>query len=156
MSAAVFASPRDLLGAEGTKLGPTDWLTIEQDRIDLFARATDDHQWIHVDPARAADGPFGTTIAHGYLTLSLVNHFLPALIDIRRVGMGVNVGTDRTRFISPVRCGDRIRAEAEIVSAGEAGGGIQSVVRVTIAIDGADKPALIVDTISRYYPEANA
>lgn len=156
MSAVVFVSPVALIGAEGTRLGPTGWLSITQDRIDLFARATEDHQWIHVDPVRAGAGPFGTTIAHGYLTLSLVNHFLPALIDVRGVGMGVNVGTDRTRFLSPVRCGDRIRAEGEVVAVTEAGGGIQSTVRVTIAIDGADKPALIADTISRYYPEPTA
>lgn len=153
MSAAVFASPRDLLAAAGTRLGPSEWLTIDQARIDLFARATEDHQWIHVDPARAAAGPFGATIAHGYLTLSLVNHFLPQLVEIGGVAMGVNVGSDRTRFLSPVRTGDRIRAEGEIVAASEAGAGIQAVIRVTIAIEGADKPALIVDTISRYYPE---
>lgn len=153
MSTAVFAAPRDLLAAAGTRLGPSEWLTIDQARIDLFARATEDHQWIHVDPARAAAGPFGATIAHGYLTLSLVNHFLPQLVEIDGVAMGVNVGSDRTRFLSPVRTGDRIRAEGEIVAASEVGGGIQAVIRVTIAIEGADKPALIVDTISRYYPE---
>jgi acyl dehydratase len=156
MSACIVGAPRDLLKLIGVKLGPSDWLAIEQERIDLFARATDDHQWIHVDPVRAAAGPFGRTIAHGYLTLSLVNHFLPQLIEVRGVAMGVNVGTDRTRFVSAVRSGDRIRAEGEILSATEAGGGIQSVVRVTLVIEGAEKPALITDAISRYYPESTA
>lgn len=156
MSAQAFDTPAALLDAVGTHLGPSDWLTVDQDRIDLFARATDDHQWIHVDPVRAKNGPFGGTIAHGYLTLSLVNHFLPQLIEIGGVAMGVNVGTDRTRFLSPVRAGQRIRAEGEIVSVAEAGGGVQAVVRVTIASEGVDKPALIVDTISRYYPEPAA
>lgn len=153
MSSVVFNSPLAVLEAVGRRLGPSDWLIIDQERIDLFARATNDHQWIHIDPVRAAAGPFGATIAHGYLTLSLVNHFLPALIEIRGVEMGVNIGMDRTRFLSPVRAGERVRAKGEILSAIETGGGIQTVVRVTIEIDGAEKPALIVDTISRYYPE---
>lgn len=152
----IVESPRDLLGLVGAKLGPSDWLAVGQERIDLFAEATEDRQWIHVDPARAAEGPFGRTIAHGYLTLSLVNHFLPQLIEVRGLSMGVNVGMDRTRFVSPVRSGARIRAEGEILSAVEAGGGVQTVVRVTIAIEGTDKPALITDTISRYYPESPA
>jgi acyl dehydratase len=153
MAALVFASPRDLIGQEGTALGPTDWLTIEQDRIDLFANATDDHQWIHVDPVRAAAGPFGKTIAHGYLTLALANHFLPELVEIRGFAHGVNVGLDKVRFLAPVPVGSRLRATGEIVSVEEIKGAIQSIVRMTIAIDGADKPACILDTISRYYPE---
>ena len=151
-----FATPDALLDAAGTRLGPTEWLVIDQSRIDQFAAATDDHQWIHVDPERAAAGPFGATIAHGYLTLGLANHFLPQLIEIGGVAMGVNVGTDRTRFVSPVRCGDAIRGEGEILSASEAGGAIQAMIRITIAIRGQDKPALITDTISRYYPETPA
>lgn len=156
MSARIVETPRDLLDLAGAKLGPSEWLTIDQARIDLFAEATEDRQWIHVDPNRAAGGPFGRTIAHGYLTLSLVNHFLPQLIEVRRMSLGVNVGMERTRFLSPVRSGDRIRGEGEILSAVEAGGGFQSVVRITIAIEGVDKPALITDTISRYYPERTA
>lgn len=156
MSVHIVASPRDLLHLAGIGLGPTDWLAIDQNRIDLFAQASEDRQWIHVDPVRAASGPFGGTIAHGYLTLSLVNHFLPQLIEVRGMAMGVNVGMDRTRFVSPVRAGDRIRAEGEILSAVETGGGFQTVTRVTIAIEGGQKPALITDTISRYYPESAA
>jgi acyl dehydratase len=151
--ATVFASPRDLLGQEGTELGVSDWLTIDQARIDGFADVTDDHQWIHVDPARAKDGPFGTTIAHGYLTLALVNRFLPEILEVRGVSAGVNVGADRLRFLSPVPVGARIRGRGEIVRVEEKGEAIQSTVRITVEIEGADKPACVVDTISRYYPE---
>lgn len=150
----VFDSPRDLIGQEGTQLGPTDWLTIEQDRIDGFADVTGDHQWIHVDPERAKDGPFGATIAHGYLTLSLVNHFLPLMLEVRGFSSAVNIGADRLRFLAPVRTGSRIRGTGEIIGAEEVkAGAIQSVVRVTIEIEGEDKPACVVDTISRYFPE---
>lgn len=149
----VVAGPRDLPGAVGVLLGPTDWLAIEQDRVDGFAAVTGDDQWIHVDVARAAAGPFGGTIAHGYLTMSLVNHFLPQLINVRGVSSGVNVGADRLRFLAPVRVGSRIRATGEIVSAEPKGDAVQSVVRVTIEIEGGDKPACVVDTISRYFPE---
>jgi len=149
----VFANPRDLLGSEGTKFGPTEWLQIEQTRIDRFADATEDHQWIHVDAERAKDGPFGKTIAHGYLTLSLANKFLPELVDVRGFSHGVNVGTDKTRFLAPVPVGSRIRAVGEIVSAEEIKGAIQSIVRITIELEGSDKPACVVDTINRYYPE---
>lgn len=149
----VFFSPRSLLGREEMQFGPTDWLTIDQDRIDKFAEATNDHQWIHVDPVRAATGPFGKTIAHGYLTLSLANDFLPKLIDVRGFSHGVNVGSDRIRFLAPVPVDSRIRARGEIVSVEEIKGAIQSIVRITIEIEGETKPACIVETISRYYPE---
>ena len=151
--AKVYDSPRDLIGQEGTKLGPTDWLAIEQDRVNGFAEVTGDHQWIHVDVERAKQGPFGGTIAHGYLTMSLVNFFLPDLIEVRGFTHAVNVGADRLRFLSPVKVGSRIRGVGEIVSAEEVKGGIQSVVRVTVEIEGSDKPACVVDTISRYFPE---
>ena len=153
MSARVFDTPAALLDAVGERFGPTEWVTIEQDRIDLFAKATDDHQWIHVDPARAEDGPFGGTIAHGYLTMSLVNRFLPELVEVRSVVMGVNIGTDNLRFLNPVRSGARIRGIGELVKAEEAKGGVQAVVRVTVEIEGTEKPACVVDTISRFYPE---
>ena len=153
MSARIFETPAALLGAVGESFGPTEWVQIEQDRIDMFAKATDDHQWIHVDPARAKDGPFGGTIAHGYLTMSLVNRFLPELVEVRGVAMGVNIGTDNLRFLSPVRAGSRIRGIGELVKAEEAKGGVQAVVRVTVEIEGTEKPACVVDTISRFYPE---
>ena len=149
----VYEAPLGLIGQEGTLLGPTEWLTIDQKRVDGFARVTGDDQWIHVDVERASAGPFGGTIAHGYLTLSLVNYFLPQLIDVRRVSMGVNVGSDRLRFLAPVKVGARIRGTGEIVKVEEVKGGIQSVVRVTVEIEGSDKPACTIDTISRYYPE---
>lgn len=149
----IFEKPQDLQGAEGTGLGPTDWLTIEQDRVDGFADVTEDHQWIHVDVEKAKAGPFGGTIAHGYLTMSLVNHFLPQLIEVRGFTHAVNVGADRLRFLNPVKVGARIRGSGEIVQVEEVKGAIQSVVRVTVEIEGEDKPACVVDTISRYYPE---
>lgn len=152
MTVRVFATPGELLDAVGETFGPTEWVAIEQDRIDQFAQATDDHQWIHVDPAKAKDGPFGGTIAHGYLTMSLVNRFLPEMIDVQGISMGVNVGVDRLRFMNPVRSGSRIRGVGELVKAEEMKGGIQSVVRVTIEIEGVEKPACVVDTISRYFP----
>ena len=147
----VYENPRALLGQEGTRLGPSDWLLIDQQRVNGFADVTGDHQWIHVDVERAASGPFGGTIVHGYLTLSLVNHFLPALIDVRGFAHAVNVGADRLRFLAPVKVGSRIRATGEIVSAEEIKSAIQSVVRVTIEIEHGDKPACVVDTISRYF-----
>ncbi|HMO69951.1 MAG TPA: MaoC family dehydratase [Novosphingobium sp.] len=152
--ARVFDTPHDLIGNEGTVLGPSDWLMIAQDRVDGFAEVTEDRQWIHVDAERAKDGPFGGTIAHGYLTMSLVNHFLPQLIEVRGFSHAVNVGADRLRFLNPVRVGARIRGTGEIVSVETIKGAVQSIVRVTVEIDGEDKPACVVDTISRYYPEA--
>ena len=149
----IYASPRDLIGQEGTALGPTEWLTIDQDRVNGFAEVTGDHQWIHVDVERAKDGPFGGTIAHGYLTMSLVNFFLPDLIEVRGFTHAVNVGADRLRFLAPVKVGSRIRGVGEIVGVEEVKGGIQSIVRVTVDIEGSDKPACVVDTISRYFPE---
>lgn len=149
----VYESPRDLIGQEGTRLGPTEWLVIEQTRVDGFAEVTGDHQWIHVDVERAKDGPFGGTIAHGYLTMSLVNFFLPDLIEVRGFTHAVNVGADRLRFLAPVKVGSRIRGVGEIVGVEEVKGGVQSVVRVTVEIEGSDKPACVVDTISRYFPE---
>mgnify|MGYP000429187525 CR=1 FL=1 len=149
----IFAKPADLVGAEGTQLGPTDWLVIDQDRVNGFAEVTGDHQWIHVDVERAKQGPFGGTIAHGYLTMSLVNFFLPDLIEVRGFTHAVNVGADRLRFLAPVKVGSRIRGVGEIVGVEEVKGAIQSVVRVTVEIEGGDKPACVVDTISRYFPE---
>lgn len=147
----VFATPAALMGAEGTQLGPTDWFAVDQDRVDRFAEVTGDDQWIHVDVERAKAGPFGGTIVHGYLTLSLVNMFLPQMIEVRGFSAGVNVGMDRTRFLAPVLVGSRLRARGEVVAAEEIKGAIQSTVRVTVEVKGGDKPALVIDTISRYY-----
>jgi acyl dehydratase len=143
----------DLPSLVGTTLGPTDPLTITQDRVDLFADATGDHQWIHVDPERArAESPFGGPIAHGYLTLSLVNMFLPQLLDVQGASMGVNVGVDKVRFPSPVPVGSEVSATAEVVSVEEVKGGLQAVVRVTVTVLGASKPSCVVDTVSRFFP----
>lgn len=147
-----FNTPQELLQNIGKQLGPSDWLTIEQNRINTFADATLDHQWIHVDPVKAKAGPFGACIAHGYLTLSLVSHFLPQLLDVQGVKMGINVGLDRVRFLNPVKVGARIRGKGEIVAVEDVKGAIQSTVRVTVEIEGQDKPACVADTISRYYP----
>ncbi|HKM26712.1 MAG TPA: MaoC family dehydratase [Thiopseudomonas sp.] len=147
----VFSSTQSLIDAQGQSLGVTDWLLIEQDRIDTFADATGDHQWIHVDPVRAKDGPFGATVAHGYLTLSLVNYFLPQLMTVENLAMGVNYGCDRIRFPAPVIVGSRIRGAGEVTGVESlANGAVQVVVRVTIEIEGSDRPACVVDTISRY------
>lgn len=154
MMAKIFEKPQDLVGAEGTQLGPTDWLLIEQDRVDGFAEVTEDRQWIHVDVERAKKGPFGGTIAHGYLTMSLVNHFLPQLIEVRGFSHAVNIGADGLRFLAPVKVGSRIRGTGEIVGVEEKKGAYQSIVRVTVEIEGSVKPACVVDTISRYYPES--
>lgn len=147
-----YNHPNDLLQAKDTELGVTEWLTITQERINLFADATDDHQWIHVDPEQAQAGPFGACIAHGYLTLSLVNYFLPQLIDVKNVSMGVNYGCDTVRFPNIVRAGSRVRGRGVIVDAFAVKGGIQNVVRVSVEVENEERPACVVDTISRYYP----
>ena len=152
MSALVVPTPADLLDHVGESLEPTDWIEIDQARIDRFAAATGDHQWIHVDPERAASGPFGATIAHGFLTLSLANLFLPDLLVVEQTSMGVNVGVEKVRFPHPVRVGSRLRGRGEITSAAEAGEGVQVVVRITVEIEGAPKPACVVDTVSRFFP----
>jgi acyl dehydratase len=143
---------QDLKDQAGVYLGASDWMEIDQARIDQFADATDDHQWIHVDSEKAASGPFGATIAHGYLTLSLVNKFLPNLITVTGTSMGVNYGCEKVRFPSAVVVGSQIRASGDVVRVEEVSGGCQIVVRVTIEIQGSDRPACVVDTISRFYP----
>jgi acyl dehydratase len=148
----VFKSPLDMKDAVGQQLGVSDWLEITQERINLFADATGDHQWIHVDPEKAKDGPFGACIAHGYLTLSLVNLFLPQILDVQGISMGVNYGTDKVRFPSSVPVGSRVRGSAELVAVEEIKGSIQATTRVTVEIEGSDRPACVVDTISRYVP----
>ena len=147
----VFESVESVLAAKGQALGVSNWVEITQDRINLFADATDDHQWIHVDPDKAAQGPFGTTIAHGYLTLSLVSRFLPELAELRNLKMGVNYGTDKVRFPNAVKVGSRVRGPGEMVDAQEVKGGVQATIRVTVEIEGEDKPACVADAISRYY-----
>ncbi|MDD2056810.1 MaoC family dehydratase [Pseudomonas sp. GD03860] len=146
----VFTSAQALLDAQGMDLGCTDWLTISQERINLFAEATGDHQWIHVDPERAASGPFGACIAHGYLTQALANLFLPQLMRVDNLAMGVNYGCDRVRFPAPVPVGSRVRGRAEVLRAEAIGTAVQQVVRVSVEIEGQERPGCVVDTISRY------
>ena len=146
----VFASPDDLAAAVGTHLGYSAWVEIDQARIDLFAQSTGDHQWIHVDPERAAAGPFGATIAHGYLTLSMTNQFLPEIVRVDGISMGINYGVDRVRFPSPVVVGSRVRGGAELVQVDEVPGGVQAVIRITVEIEWSDRPACVVDSVSRF------
>ena len=143
----------DLLGSVGQELGPSDWMLVDQGRINRFAEATGDHQWIHVDAEKAAQGPFGSTIAHGYLTLSLANFFLPQLLHVKNISMGVNYGCNKVRFPTPLLVDSRIRGIGEIISAEEVKGGVQVVVRVSIEIEEGARPACVVDTVSRFYPQ---
>ena len=147
----VFENGDAILAAVGQKLGSSEWLTITQERVNLFADATDDHQWIHVDPVRAKDGPFGAAIAHGYLTLSLVSRFLPQIVQVR-MKMGVNYGSDKVRFPNAVKVGARVRGSGELIAAERTkDGGVQATIRVTVEIEGESRPGCVADTISRYY-----
>lgn len=148
----VFGSIDEVLGLVGKPLGVSEWVAITQERINLFADATDDHQWIHVDPVKAKAGPFGACIAHGYLSLSLVSRFLPEIVQLENLKMGVNYGTDKVRFPSAVKVGARIRGKGELIAAEKTkDGGVQAIIRVTVEIEGAERPACVADTISRYY-----
>lgn len=149
----IFSTPSELFSAIGQQLGESEWLTIDQATINMFADATGDHQWIHVDQEKAKDGPYGKCIAHGYLTLSLVNQFLPQIIDVQGISMGVNYGCEKVRFPAAVPVGSSVRGSGELIHVEEVKGGIQAVVKVTVEIKGNDRPACVVETISRYYPE---
>lgn len=150
MSNVTITNPEQLLSLEGKTLGTTEWLTISQQRINLFAEATNDHQWIHVDEEKAAKGPFGACIAHGYLTLSLASDFLFQLIDIQNLAMGVNYGCNKIRFPAPVPVGSQIRGRGDVISVEKIGESYQAVIRITIEIEGSERPGCVVDTISRY------
>jgi acyl dehydratase len=147
-----FASIDELRDAIGKDLGHSDWLTVDQERIDKFADATDDHQWIHVDPERAAAGPFKTTIAHGYLTLSLLPALASSLTHVDGVRMGINYGTNKVRFPAPLPVDSRVRARAEILSVEDVPNGVQVTARVTIEREGGDKPVCVAESVSRIYP----
>ena len=150
MTYVEFESPQALLGAVGQELGVSEWHTVTQEQINLFAEATGDHQWIHVDVEKAKAGPFGTPIAHGYLTMSLASLFLPQIVLVHGLSMGLNYGVDKVRFPSPVPVGSRLRGKGTIISAIEVTGGVQAVIRVTIEREGSEKPCAVVDTVSRY------
>ncbi|WP_371600215.1 MaoC family dehydratase [Streptomyces sp. NBC_00564] len=135
----------------GSDLGTSEWIEITQERIDTFADATGDHQWIHVDPERAAAGPFGAPIAHGYLTLSLFIPLFTELLDVEGVSTKVNYGLNKVRFPSPVKVGSRIRLVAKLASVEDVPGGVQVAVDGTIEIDGGGKPAAVLQSLSRFY-----
>ncbi|MEU0403853.1 MaoC family dehydratase [Streptomyces sp. NPDC006197] len=148
----VFNGIAELEKAVGTHLGHSDWHTITQDQIDAFAAATGDHQWIHVDPEKAAQGPFGSTVAHGFLTLSLVPMLTWQVYTVEGVRMGVNYGADKLRFPSPVPVGSRVRAGVELTAVTPNVLGYQVATRVTIERDGGDKPACVVDMLAVVVP----
>jgi acyl dehydratase len=142
----------DLKARVGEEFGIGDWLEVTQERIDQFADATGDHQWIHVDPEKAKSGPFGTTIAHGYLTLSLIPALGGGTLPIGQpIKMGINYGLDRVRFINPVKVGSRVRARRTLSDVSEVPGGVQLKVTVTVEIEGEEKPACVAETLSRLY-----
>ena len=146
----IFGSLDEFANALGSQLGPTDWLHIEQDRVNVFADATDDHQWIHVDPERAAGGPFGGTIAHGLLTLSLLPQFSQQLYRVDGIALAVNYGYDKVRFITPVKVGVKIRARGEISAIKRLEGAVQATTTITVEIEDSAKPAAVVESIVRY------
>jgi acyl dehydratase len=148
----VFNGIAELEKAVGTHLGYSDWHQVTQQQIDTFAEATGDHQWIHVDPEKAAQGPFGGTIAHGYLTLSLVPMLVWQIYKVEGIKMGVNYGANKLRFPSPVPVDSRVRAGVELVSLTEGGGGYQLTAKVTVEREGGDKPACVVETVSVLVP----
>jgi acyl dehydratase len=137
----------------GTDLGQTDWREITQEMINTFADATDDHQWIHVDPERAKDGPFGEPIAHGFLTLSLIIPFWGELFDVTDVSTKLNYGLDKVRFTSPVQVGSRVRMHGAIREVEEVkGGGLHLVVDATFEVEGQERPAVVATFLARFYP----
>jgi acyl dehydratase len=141
----------ELKALAGTDLGATDWFPVTQDRVNLFADATDDHQWIHIDPQRAADGPFGGTIAHGYLTLSLLIPLFNQLLEVRGVGMSINYGLEKVRFPSPVKVGAKIRLLGRVESVEDVKGGVQMALAFTVESDGSPKPACVAHALYRHY-----
>ncbi len=146
----VYDGVAGFASAEGDVLGTSDWLEIDQARIDTFADATGDHQWIHVDSERAAEGPFGATIAHGFLTLSLLPPLLNQLYRVDNVRMAVNYGLDKVRFMAPVRVGSKIRLTARVLSVSPLEGAVQATFESTFEIEGSEKPAAVVHSIVRY------
>lgn len=140
----------DLAQSAGADLGASSWIRVEQDRIDVFAEATEDRQWIHVDAARAAKGPFGTTIAHGYLTLSLVSSFVLEVLTVTGASAVVNYGLDRVRFPSPVAAGFRLRGHVRLAEVTEIVGGWQTLTEVSVECEGSPKPACVAQVLTRF------
>lgn len=150
-----IARLKDLTQSIGEELAVSNWVRVEQERIDQFAQATGDHQWIHVDPERAAAGPFGATIAHGYLTLSMLPLFMDDALKFEDVTMGINYGLNRVRFMSPVTVGSALRARFRLRSLESlSDGGMQMVLEATIEKEGSDKPVCVAETVTRRYVRA--
>jgi acyl dehydratase len=147
-----FDNLDELKLAVGTKIGQSDWRVVTQDEVNLFADATGDHQWIHVDPERAKDGPFGTTVAHGYLTLSLIPQFVWTIFTVKGIKMSLNYGVNKVRFPAPLPVGSRIRAIVELVSVEPGAGGFQQILKVTVQREGSDKPVCVAETVSVLFP----
>ncbi len=147
----VFNGVDDLRSAVGTEIGASEWVTVEQGQIDTFADATGDHQWIHVDPERAKDGPFTTTIAHGFLTLSLLPVLIAQVYKVDGVKMGINYGLNKVRFTSPLPVGSKVRGSIELVDVADVDGGVQITNKVTVEIEGSERPALVAEWLTRQY-----
>ncbi len=151
MAETTFQGIDEVRAAVGRHLGWSPWVTITQEQVNTFADATGDHQWIHVDPERArAESPFGGPIAHGYLTLSLTNLFLPQVVEVQGVSLGVNRGTGKVRFPAPVPVGSRLRAGVELTEVQDVAGGIDTTMVITVEREGSDKPVCVVESLSRY------
>jgi acyl dehydratase len=147
----VFQSLDELTGAVGQTLGDSDWIEVTQDRVDLFADATEDHQWIHVDPAAAKDGPYGGTIAHGFLTLSLLPLFFKQIYRVEGVRMAVNYGLNKVRFPAPVKVGAKVRATSTLAEVTLLEGAVQAVLSTVVQVEGADKPVCVAESVVRYF-----
>jgi acyl dehydratase len=146
-----FESVTELAAAKGETIGQSDWVTITQKEVNLFADATGDHQWIHVDPEQAAKGPFGTTIAHGFMTLSLLPRLLHDIYEVKGIKLAVNYGLNKVRFPAPVPVGSKIRAQSSLVDVDDLGNGaVQATLSTIVEIEGSAKPACVVESIVRY------
>lgn len=151
MAQTTFHGIDEVRAAVGRHLGWSPWVAVTQQQVNLFAEATGDHQWIHVDVGRAeAESPFGGPIAHGYLTLSLTALFLPQVVDVQGVSLGINRGTGKIRFPAPVPVGSRLRAGVELVAVDDVAGGIDTTMLITVEREGTDKPVCVVESLSRY------
>jgi acyl dehydratase len=147
----VFKHLSELQGLVGQEIGVSDWITVDQQRIDLFAQSTGDHQWIHVDPVRAAKGPFGTTIAHGFLTLSLLPEMSATAFDVEDAHMGVNYGLNKVRFTAPVPVDSRVRGRFKLMAYEPFEGGALITSQVTMEREGSDKPVCVAESLARRY-----
>jgi acyl dehydratase len=149
-----FAHLQDLAALVGTELGVSDWVTVDQARINLFAEATGDHQWIHLDAERSAKGPYGTTVAHGFLTLSLLPELSKTAFAVDDVRMGINYGLNKVRFPAPVKSGAKLRGRFKLTAFDPLPGGAQLTVEVTMEVEGGDKPVCVAESLSRRYTQS--